>query len=254
MKTEDFAKKAVEIVKGYVDTALEPLKKSIQDMQDSFVSSEMLNQAVMEFGKTIPVPKDGIDGKPGESVDKEEVRAMVKEIVTDALEIALQKFTPPKDGQDGLDALDIEILPNIVPEKTYSRGTYAYHKGGLWKTFEQTKGMKGWECIIEGMSDISIDYDGEKSIAIKIEKSSGEISEKSFNVPVMIYKGIWKQGTYSKGDTVTIGGSLYHCNKETTDARPATSEDWTLCAKRGQDGKDGVVKKYPETHKLHGVQ
>lgn len=59
----------------------------------------------------------------------------------------------------------------------------------------------------------------------------------TFKWPTMIYRGVFKDGEeYQPGDMVTWGGSLWHCDKQTT-AKPGT-EDWTLAAKKGRDGKD----------------
>ncbi|EHS4321377.1 phage portal protein, partial [Escherichia coli] len=46
--------------------------------------------------------------------------------------------------------------------------------------------------------------------------------------------------TYHPGDTVTWGGSLWHCNSMTGD-KPgeAHSSGWTLAAKRGRDAGGG---------------
>jgi hypothetical protein len=56
------------------------------------------------------------------------------------------------------------------------------------------------------------------------------------NVPE--YKQIWQPDTvYSKGDFVTLGGSLWHANKE-TDQKPGNSDDWTLAVKKGRDGRN----------------
>jgi hypothetical protein len=53
------------------------------------------------------------------------------------------------------------------------------------------------------------------------------------------YLGVWRaNSSYSEGALVTENGSLWHCNKE-TDSKPGTNADWTLCVKRGRDGKDG---------------
>lgn len=55
------------------------------------------------------------------------------------------------------------------------------------------------------------------------------------------YKGYWQPSqVYSPGDMVTFGGSLWHCNSDTTE-RPAETPDctkWTLAARKGRDGKD----------------
>ncbi len=49
----------------------------------------------------------------------------------------------------------------------------------------------------------------------------------------MLYRGVFRTGeTYHPGDTVTWGGSLWHCNSMTGD-KPgeAHSSGWTLAAK-----------------------
>jgi len=49
------------------------------------------------------------------------------------------------------------------------------------------------------------------------------------------YLGAHVRGaTYEKGQVVTAGGSMFHCNR-TTDEAPGTSKDWTLAVKHGQD-------------------
>ncbi len=74
---------------------------------------------------------------------------------------------------------------------------------------------------------------------IKMGFTRGDVMH-SFELtfPVMIYRGVYREGeAYERGDTVTWGGSLWHCDKDTT-GKP-DSGDWTLCAKRGRDGRDG---------------
>jgi hypothetical protein len=52
------------------------------------------------------------------------------------------------------------------------------------------------------------------------------------------YVGTWRETqTYQEGNLATDHGSLFYCNTSTT-ARPVQSRDWTLCVKRGRDGKD----------------
>jgi hypothetical protein len=53
------------------------------------------------------------------------------------------------------------------------------------------------------------------------------------------YCGVFKPGVqYRRGNFVTYGGSLWHCNVD-TDRGPTDSKDWTLAVKRGQNGRDG---------------
>lgn len=145
-----------------------------------------------------------------------------------------------KDGVDGKDALDIDILPEINESETYQRGTYATHNGGLWRSHQTTKGLRGWECIVNGISEIEIEQVDERNFKLKLTQSDNNVIEKSFSMPVMIYKGVFKSGeSYQKGDTVTWGGSMWHCDADTTD-KPGEleSKGWTLATKRGRDGKD----------------
>jgi hypothetical protein len=50
--------------------------------------------------------------------------------------------------------------------------------------------------------------------------------------------GVWKEGTtYVPGDGVTLGGSFFIAQVDTTE-KPGTSNDWRLAVKRGSDGRD----------------
>lgn len=71
-------------------------------------------------------------------------------------------------------------------------------------------------------------------------KRNDRVKSFDFTLPVMLYAGVFQAGnTYGAGDTVTCGGSLWHCNAHTIERPGEQSSDWTLIAKRGRDGKDG---------------
>ena len=145
-----------------------------------------------------------------------------------------------RDGENGKDALQIDILPYIEDSKTYPRGSYASYNGGLWHAIKNTQGMDGWVCIVDGVKDINVTFDGERGVNVDIVKSSNQVITKSFDMPVMIYKDIYSASNeYKTGDTVTWGGSLWCCLESTTD-KPGESKSWRLCAKKGRDGKDGL--------------
>lgn len=56
--------------------------------------------------------------------------------------------------------------------------------------------------------------------------------------PVMEYRGVWKADEdYRPGDLVTDHGSMFYCSAPTRD-RPASTDAWQLCVKRGADGRD----------------
>ena len=184
----------------------------------------MLEQMVKEAVSHIPVPRDDRDYDP--------------EVLQKAVNDAVSALPVPQDGRD---ATALEILPAIDDQKSFPRGTYATHQGGLWRAYEKTHGMRGWECLVDGVADIDVSMTGERSFTVVVRQSSGQRTEKTFSLPVMLYRGVFRAGeTYHPGDTVTWGGSLWHCNSMTED-KPgeAHSSAWTLAAKRGRDAGGG---------------
>lgn len=193
----------------------------------------MIQVLVRNAVAEIPTPKDGKDFDPSM------LKQLVEQAVSDAVS-AMPAAEPGKDGADGRDALALEILPFIDEEKSYPRGSYATHNGGLWRAYEKTHGMRGWECLVDGVAGIDIQQSEQRCFTLKVNRTSGTSETKSFDVPVMIYQGVFKSGQeYLPGDTVTWGGSLWHCDERTQD-KPgeAGSKGWTLAAKRGRDGRD----------------
>lgn len=184
----------------------------------------MLEQMVKEAVSHIPVPRDGRDYDP--------------DVLQKAVLDAVSALPAPQDGRD---ATALEILPAIDDQKSFPRGTYATHQGGLWRAYEKTHGMRGWECLVDGVADIDVSMTGERLFSVVVRQSSGQRTEKTFSLPVMLYRGVFRAGeTYHPGDTVTWGGSLWHCNSMTGD-KPgeAHSSGWTLAAKRGRDAGGG---------------
>lgn len=144
-----------------------------------------------------------------------------------------------KDGQDGRDAAQIDILPAIDEEKTYAKGTFASHKGGLWRAKTTTSGMDGWELVCDGISGIDIAQGADRTVVIQCTKASGTAQNFTLNLPSLIYKGVYSaQIIYAKGDMVTFGGGVWHCDGE-AEGKPGEAKGWTLAVKKGRDGKDG---------------
>ncbi|SAE87570.1 Carbohydrate binding domain [Enterobacter hormaechei] len=193
----------------------------------------MIQELVRNAVSEIPAPKDGKDFDPSM------LKQLVEQAVSDAVS-AMPAAEPGKDGADGRDALTLEVLPFIDEEKSYPRGSYATYNGGLWRAYEKTHGMRGWECLVDGVAGIDIQHSEQRTFTLTVNRTSGTSETKSFDVPAMIYQGVFKSGQeYLPGDTVTWGGSLWHCDDRTQD-KPgeAGSKGWTLAAKRGRDGRD----------------
>lgn len=259
-----------QLVNDAVSNAVKQIRipedgKSVTVDDVSPLLQKMVNDAVAE----IPHPKDGKDcttediikavnivmaemPKPqdGKSVTVEELRPLVEEVVKSSIPepVDVEKLTEyvaanipvPEPGADGKDALSIELEPFIDEQKCYPRGTYATHNGGLWRSHEKTHGMRGWECIVDGVSNVDIKQDNQRTFSISLQRASGAFEVKSFDIPVTIYRDVFKAGTeYQPGDTVTWGGSMWHCNESTTDKPGETgSKGWTLAVKKGRDLRD----------------
>lgn len=184
------------------------------------VLQEMVDKAAAE----IPVPVDG------KSVTVEDVLPQIN------AEIARQvaQIPRPEAAKDGRDALDIMILPDIDFAKSYPRGTFATHNGGLWKSHSQTAGERGWDCIVRGVGAVHLEQKNERNFVIVYTDTVGDKKEFPITVPSQIYRGIWRENKeYQRGDTVTWGGSLWHCNADMAVGKPGESEEhWKLAVKR----------------------
>ncbi|HAT3749154.1 TPA: phage gp6-like head-tail connector protein [Klebsiella oxytoca] len=219
-----------------------PAPKELPDINQ--LVNDAVSGAVKQITESIRIPEDG------KSVTVEELRPLVEEVVSASLpepvdieklaEDVAANIPSPEPGCDGKDALSIELEPFIDEKKSYPRGTYATHNGGLWRSHEKTHGMRGWECIVDGVSKVDIKQDNQRTFSISLERASGTVEVKSFDVPVTIYRDVFKAGTeYQPGDTVTWGGSMWHCNEPTTDKPGETgSKGWTLAVKKGRDLRD----------------
>jgi hypothetical protein len=250
---EDVAPLIEEQVKAAVEAIPKPLDgKDAEPLDQEAIAAAVLQRVrVPEDGKSVtvadvqPLVADLVEkavaalpkAKDGESVPVEQVQRMIDEAVAKAV----AAVPVPKDGEHGRDALDIEILPAINETRRYARGTYASHNGGLWRAMRSTEGMDGWECVVRGIESMQlVQGENAKAFMLQVEMSDGSQVGKSFFLPAMIYRGVFREGEdYTPGDTVTWGGSLWHCNEQTKDKPTDGSKAWQLAAKRGRDGKDG---------------
>ena len=192
----------------------------------------------------LPTPKDG------ESVTVEDVLPAIEAKIAEKMaEIPAAKDGKDgidgkngRDGIDGKDALQLEVLPSVDMQKSFPRGTYALHNGGLIRAYQQTQGENGWETVQNGIADTQITQLDARNFTIACRHTNGRVTEQAFSMPALIYRNIYQEGKdYQQGDVVTFGGSLWHCDKD-TQTKPGTKDsDWSLAAKKGRDGKDGSI-------------
>lgn len=226
----------VRAVLAQIAVPVAPEFPDIQQLVKDAVSAIQLPEApkapeLPDIEGMIEKAVNGIQIPPPKLPD---IQQMVKE--------AVSALPSPKDGdpgEDGKDALQLEIMPCIDEEKSYPRGSYAIHHGGVWRSYQKTTGLNGWECLVDGISSVDISQANEREFTITAQLASGTKTEKSFSIPVMIYRDIFKDGEkYSPGDSVTWAGSVWYCHVETSD-KPGepSSKGWKLAVKRGRDAR-----------------
>lgn len=93
-----------------------------------------------------------------------------------------------------------------------------------------------------GFDDMAFEKVDDRNFVLKFQRGEEKVAF-PFSMPAMIYRGTWKEGDgYQQGDCVTWGGHLWHCDFDTNE-KPLEHSNikgaWTLCAKRGRDGKNG---------------
>lgn len=155
------------------------------------------------------------------------------------------------DGKNGVDGLAIRPEIGIDTTRSYREGIWASYRGGLVRAMRDTHPLEGltlegagWAVMVDGLAGIEVAQFGERAFDVSILRTSGAKEAAHFSMPVMIHRGVYKDGQeYVKGDVVTWAGSQWHCEVEKTTAKPDDgSGDWKLVVKRGRDGKDGKDK------------
>lgn len=90
-----------------------------------------------------------------------------------------------------------------------------------------------------GFDDMDVAAEG-RTVTIAFDKGD-QRQEFDLKWPVPVYRNVYKPGeSYEKGDMVSFGGSVWHCEADTTDKPDAGTAAWSLAVKRGRDGKDKV--------------
>ena len=204
----------ISVVKTYTGSQVEPVIKRLDELCEKVAA--------------LPTPENGKDADP------ELVKQLVKEAVA---EIPVPENG--SNGEDGRDALDLDVMQSIDEARRYRRNSYASHKGGLWKTIRTSEGMDGWECIVDGIDAVHIEMSDDRTISIKTVLSSGRVEQKAFSLPVVLDRGVYAaEKSYSQGDGVTYGGCYWIAQKDAPEGVPGASDDFRLAVKKGRDGRD----------------
>lgn len=273
---------AIDPPKGEPGPQGEPGAKGA-DGKDAVIDQEAIDAAVEKaiaaIEVVVPDPIPGKDGEPGPAgkdgavgpagengadaiVDYDQINHELAAMVAKAF-AEVPKPENGRDGRDGdrgpsgRDASDLAILASIDPERIYALGTWARHRGGLWKASRDTDEMRegiavdaGWMCVVEGFAGLSLGESSEdgRTITVTAELSSGRKATHSIETAAMIYRGIYEPGRqYAKGDVVTFAGSMLIAQRATSamPETPTAGDDWKLAVKRGQNGKDADGNRAP---------
>lgn len=233
-------------VKGYFEQSIDARLKEIPAGKDGAPGrdadmaalSMQIDEAITKAVAALPMPKDGA---PGPSVSQEALDRAVKAAID-----AIPRPLDGKEGTPGRDAFELDVIPAIDEARSYPRGTVAEFNGGLVRAVRNTDPpvsgdltKAGWVSIVRGVASLEVLQTNGRDFRFDVTFSDGKKETKSFTIPTLIYRGVFKDGPFEPGDTVTWDGSLWHCEEPTTD-KPGTSKAWKICAKRGRDGKDGI--------------
>lgn len=200
-------------------------------------------------------PGLSIKGDPGERGERGEPGLSIKGDPGDRGEPGDMGRDGEK-GDPGRDAAQIEILEVVDEDRRYQRGTYAAYRGGLIRAFRSTDPIAsdadirkcGWSVVVDGFTGIEFAQSpaDPREISVTVRKTSGPAELGTMRVPTMVFRGVFAEGSYEAGDTVTWGGSVWIALRSTTDKPEPTSKDWALAAKKGRDGIDGKTPATPK--------
>lgn len=151
-----------------------------------------------------------------------------------------------KDGRDGEQGPAGESGPQGEPGPQGEKGEAGDNgKDGIdgrdgAKGDQGLSGRDGRDGFDLEDFDIEAGEDG-RTATLKFQRGDN-VHRYELEFPVMIYRGVWKDGEYRTGDVVTWGGSLWHCDEKTGAKPDSANSGWRLAVKKGRDGKDAAAK------------
>lgn len=273
-----FGKEIVGVVKGYLEKELGPIAVRLDALEKRIeaiptpvdLSADVA--AIKEAVEAIEIPTipelPDIPAMVDEAIKAQMAVDDLEHSLEELVKFAVDAIPRPQDGKS-VTVEDVAPMIAVEVEKKVAALPFAEHgkdgvgvagalidrDGSLVLTLSngETKSLgvvigKDGEDGIDGKPGAGIDdFDAKllpdgRTIAMTFNGKDYEYTvELAF--PAMIYRGVYREGEYAKGDTVTWAGSLWHCDADKSVDKPGdSSKDWTLCAKKGRDGKDGSIK------------
>lgn len=176
------------------------------------VTPDEILPTVRQWFDALPRPADGKDGSDGKSVTLADV--------TDFMETSIAKW-----------ALEFERRASDLIQRCIDR---------IEKPKDGVHGKDGRDAF--DLEDVQLSLaDDERTLVLAFVR--GDVCvERSVVLTHPIYRGVWRDGQFSKGDSVTFGGSTWIATRATA-SKPELDDSWRLAVKRGRDGKDGMSAK-----------
>lgn len=267
LDTKALAEATALIVRDHVARATAPLIERIAALEarPAHVDPAVIERAVAAEVAKLPAAQDGKD------VDQSQLAADV----ASAVERAVAALPAPRDGAsvtvaDLAPAVDeavqraVALLP-VAKDGVGLAGALIDRHGALIVTLtdgttrdlgavvgkdadtsavlravdEKVAALPAAADGVDGLGfdDLTVEQSGERSFVLRFTQGD-RAKEFSFDVPVVIDRGVYKDGaTYAAGDGVTWAGSYWIAQKETA-SKPDSGDGFRLAVKRGRDGKD----------------
>lgn len=246
---------AVERALAQVPTPLDGKSVTIDDVRP------LIEQEVASAISALPAPQDGRDADPAEisaavaravgdlPAPRDGVSVTVEDL-TPTIEAAVQRavgnLPAAKDGVglagaliDRHGALIVTLTDGSTRDLGAVVGKDADTSAVLRAVDEKVAALPAPADGIDGFGfdDLTVEQSGERSFVLRFTQGDRS-KEFSFDVPVVIDRGVYKDGAiYAAGDGVTWAGSYWIAQKETS-SKPDSGDGFRLAVKRGRDGKD----------------
>jgi integrin beta 3 len=186
--------------------------------------------------------RDGVDGAPGEKGDPGERGEKGESGADGKVGPAGDRGEKGIDGAAGRDGIDgrngIDGTPGEKGKDGIDGKDGAPGRDGLAGRdgLPGEKGADGRDGVDGlGIDDVDVELkDDGRTLVLKFS-GGGRVKSSEIVVPWQIYRGVWKAGTYQRGDVVTYAGAQWTAKADTSSTPP--SDDWQLSVKRGADAK-----------------
>ena len=178
--------------------------------------------------RALPMPRDG---EPGTSVTPADVAPMIAEEVAKAV-----AALPPAPAGVGLAGAMIDRDGELVI--TLSNGEIK--KLGPVVGKDAAPAAPGRDGL--GFEDMDFEVKDGRLFAVF---RRGDVMKEAM-LPGLSYRGVWKEGEYLVGDSVTYAASQWIALEQTSE-KPGEGKSWQLAVRKGRDGRDGELKAARET-------